>query len=64
VNALAQGALRRVTTWIEHPTLQLGGGHSITELIHVRMQIVPIKVSNAFQRINREIDSQIVFYKF
>jgi len=28
------------------------------------MQIVPIKVSNAFQRINREIDSQIVFYKF
>jgi len=35
VNALAQGALRRVTQlpWIEHPTFHLVGGHSATELI-------------------------------
>jgi len=28
------------------------------------MQIVPIKVSNAFQPINHEIDSQTVFINF
>jgi len=33
VNALAQGALRQSTQWlwIEHPTLQLRGGHFTTE---------------------------------
>jgi len=33
VNALAEGVLRQFTQWIEHPTFQLGGGHSTTELI-------------------------------
>jgi len=34
VNALVQGALRRVTQllWIEQPTFQLESGHSTTEL--------------------------------
>jgi len=37
VNVLAQGALRRFTQgqWMEHPTFQLRGGHSTTELIAV-----------------------------
>jgi len=35
VNALAQGARQQVTQWqwMEHPTFQLGGGHSTTELV-------------------------------
>jgi len=35
VNALALGALRPVTQWpwVEHPTFQLSGGHSTTELV-------------------------------
>jgi len=35
VNALVQGALRRVARWpwIDHPTFKLGGGQSTTELI-------------------------------
>jgi len=35
VNALARGMLPRVTQWpwIDHPTFQLGGGHSATELV-------------------------------
>jgi len=39
VNALAQGALRRLTQWlrIEHPTFQLGGGHSTTEMIAIQI---------------------------
>jgi len=50
VNALAQAALRRVShwPWIEHPTFQLRGGHSTTDvppptLSHIRFLCAPIK---------------------
>jgi len=33
VNALAQGALRRITQWIDRPTFPLGGGHSAAETV-------------------------------
>jgi len=37
----AQGALRQVTQWwwFEHPTFQIRGGHSITEIIAARTTV-------------------------
>ena len=46
VNALAQGALRQFTQWIEHPTLQLGGGHLTTELLPPHIQCYVRAVHN------------------
>jgi len=40
VNALAQGALWRVTQWqwTEHTTFEFGGGHSINELLAAHVE--------------------------